>query len=161
MTSKKIEMLGAKEIEEALRNFGPMLQGKKGYPKNMVRNASRAMANKAKENAESRVPVDTGRLKRAITIKLLSARYRDVVTARGDSAEFYYLGAKKGKTRDDETGAWYAKFVELGTDSRQAKPFLRPAVEEHTAQLNNIFKIKMSGALAKVAAKLAREGYIP
>ncbi len=31
MTNKKTEILGAKEIEAALRNIGPMIQGKKGY----------------------------------------------------------------------------------------------------------------------------------
>jgi len=160
MTNNATRIDGLDDLEKALRDFGPMMQGKKGYPKNPLRTAARTMAKAAKANAETRVPVATGRLQKAITIKLMSAKYRDVVTAKGDSVEFYYLGAKSGKSRSDTDGAYYARFVEVGTANMSARPFLRPAVEEHQSQLIGAFKDNLSKSMEGVRKKLNNEGLI-
>lgn len=154
------EIIGMEELEKALREFGPMMQGKMGFPKNPLRNASRAMAKQVEASAKSKAPRDTGRLQNSITYKLLSVKYRDQQTMRGDSSELFYVGAKKGKTRNDPNGAWYAKFVELGTDRHAAQPFLRPALEENRVSVVSTFEEKFGKDVNKIASTLYRKyGY--
>ena len=66
--------------------------------------------------AKKACPVDTGRLRNSIT---------HVVS--GDSA---YIG----------TNVEYAPFVELGTSKQKAKPYLKPAAEDHGAQYRKIIE---------------------
>ena len=159
--AETIRIDGLKELEKTLRELTPMIQGKKGFSKNILRNSARAMANKAKEHAKAHVPVDTGRLKEAITIKLMSVKYRDRATRAGDSREYYYLGYKTGMSRKDPKGAYYGTMVEvgakteLGTEIMPPRPYLRPAVENNKSQLIKIFTDKFGNQLEVNARRLA------
>lgn len=68
--------------------------------------------------AKKECPVDTGRLRNSITHAVVS-RERSV-----------YVG----------TNVEYGPYVELGTRKRAAKPFLRPAAENHGSQYRSILK---------------------
>lgn len=151
------KIIGAKELEEALRKLAPMIVGLKGYPKNVLRNAARAGAKIAEEDARQRAPKDTGALKQSITIKLLETRYRDQALLAGNSKEYYYIGAKSGKGRDDPNGAWYAHFVERGTDRMAARPYLRPAVESNQSRIQSTIADKLRADLIKIAKKIGDE----
>jgi len=154
MAANDTKIIGMENLEAALRDIGPMIQGKKGYPKNPLRNASRAMATVVKNAAIAKAPEDTGRLKRAITSKLLSTKYRDQATMRGDSSELYYVGIKTGNGRDDPKGAYYGPMVETGTDKQPAQPFLRPAMEENRSKLPSVFEAKLGKDINAIAKKL-------
>jgi len=160
--SQPVTVTGFKELEEALGKLGPMITGLKGYPKNALRNASRAGAKVALDAAKAAAPVDTGRFRDAIRLKLLSLKYRDQATLRGDSKEYYYVGASLGESREDTTeGVWYANAVihrtEMGTDKKPARPFLRPAVEGNLAKIENAIVTKLRGDLVKIAKKIGDE----
>jgi len=156
MARETIRIDGLKELETALRNFAPMMQGKKGFPKNPLRNAARAMANEAKKSAVARAPEDTGRLRTAIAVQLLSPKFRDQIAAKGGSAELYYIGVKAGQSRDDTSGAYYANFVEAGTDKMPARPFLRPAIDARES-LIGIFMAKLGRDINNIARKLNKK----
>ena len=67
-------------------------------------------------------PVDTGRLRNSIS------------HARDDDAA--YIG----------TNVEYAPYVELGTSRMKARPFLRPAATEHSAEYKDIVKSALQGS---------------
>lgn len=169
MTSKKFdsELLGANELETALRTLAPMIVGLKGYPKNVLRNAARTGAKIAEEDAANRAhnlrTIEgseyrrTGRLEDAITVKIMSTKYRDMATLQGNSREYFYIGAKSGTGRDDPNGAYYANFVERGTDKMEARPFMRPAVESNTAKLTKTIGDKLGADLLRIAKKIGDE----
>lgn len=70
----------------------------------------------AEGHAKDYCPVDTGRLRNSISN-----------THDEDSA---YIG----------TNVEYAAYVELGTSRRGAKPYLKPAVTQHTAEYKDLAK---------------------
>ena len=66
-------------------------------------------------------PVDTGRLRNSIT------HTTDENTA--------YIG----------TNVEYAPYVELGTSRQRAKPYLKPAVTDHTTEYKQIVERRLKG----------------
>lgn len=75
----------------------------------------------AERYAKELCPVDTGRLRNSIS------------HARDDSAA--YIG----------TNVEYAAYVELGTSVQKAKPYLRPAAENHSDEYKEIVKTVLQG----------------
>ena len=76
----------------------------------------------AERYAKEICPVDTGNLRNSITHKQMDS-----------------------KTEVIGTNVKYAPFVCLGTRRMRARPFLRPAVENHSAEYNQIIKSELSG----------------
>lgn len=69
-------------------------------------------------NAALLCPVDTGRLRNSINYKVAS------------DEDAVYVG----------TNVEYAPYVELGTSKQKAHPYLKPAVDDHTAEYKEIVK---------------------
>lgn len=107
----EIKIEGLATLEARLRALP------KGVGGNQLRTAVRAgMANKVVEDAKMRAPVKSGRLRNAITKKIIGASFRDNFTRVGDSFEGYHVGVNLGRSRKDQAGAWYWWFVENGTE---------------------------------------------
>lgn len=89
-----------------------------------VAQALEAIGLTAEAYAVDLCPVDTGRLRNSIA------------HARDDDA--VYIG----------TNVEYAPYVELGTSKKnsQARPFLRPAATEHSAEYKDIVKSALQGS---------------
>ncbi|MCF7936919.1 MAG: HK97 gp10 family phage protein [Synergistales bacterium] len=92
-----------------------------------------------KESAKNRVPVDTGRLKKAI--RLSNSRKKM-------NFKVYVSEAKK-------TGAYYGYYVEYGykdTNPREysVTPFMTPAGEEYEKEFEREMKSELHKALYKV-----------
>lgn len=77
---------------------------------------------KAESYAKALCPVDTGNLRNSIT------HFQD-----GDDE---YIG----------TAVKYAPYVELGTRRMKARPYLRPAAEEHGAEYKSIMESELKKA---------------
>lgn len=75
----------------------------------------------AEGHAKDYCPVDTGRLRNSISN-----------THDDDSA---YIGSN----------VEYAAYVELGTSRRKAKPYLKPAVTQHTAEYKELAEAALKG----------------
>ena len=75
----------------------------------------------AEGHAKDYCPVDTGRLRNSISN-----------THDADSA---YIGSN----------VEYAAYVELGTSRRKAKPYLKPAVTQHTAEYKELAEAALKG----------------
>lgn len=83
-----------------------------------ARRALEIIGGMAETYAKETVPVDTGRLKNSITHEV-----------EGD-----------GRAVVIGSNVEYAPFVELGTVKMSARPYLRPAVENHTAEYQNVLE---------------------
>lgn len=79
--------------------------------------ALEVIGGKAESYAKKACPKDTGRLQNSIT----HAQFDENTEVIGTNVE-------------------YAPYVELGTMKMSAKPFLRPAAENHTAEYTAVIK---------------------
>jgi len=168
MTVVRIDGINA--LEKSFRELSAGMQGKQGFPKNLLRNSVRAAANVIKEEAKTRVHVSQdgsfvgegskkehvapGRMKRSVTLKLPPISERDFYTSRGDSLEAYDIGYYRGRSRDDPKGAWYAGFEELGTARTPAHPVLRPALHTKAKAAFNKMQDKLGKDILRLARKL-------
>ncbi|MDP9192298.1 MAG: HK97 gp10 family phage protein [Acidobacteriota bacterium] len=106
---------GVAEIQRKFANLSGRAQ------RAVVRDSLRSAARVVEKAARQRVPVDTGRLKKAITQR---------VTVQSSIGEAL-VGYRKE--------AFYGGFVELGTSKMAAQPFLRPALDENTDEIEKTF----------------------
>ena len=81
-----------------------------------IARALEMMGLQAEKYAKMEAPVDTGRLRNSLTHEV--AKNEDAV----------YIG----------TNVEYAPYVEMGTSRMKARPYLKPAVNEHTDEYKRI-----------------------
>jgi HK97 gp10 family phage protein len=108
---------GGKELEKVLRSMDAKTSRK------FAIKAMRAGAKPIVAAARANAPVNSGRLRRAISVKAKPK-------SEGVGIE---IGVKRGKESNDPKGAWYAHLVEFGTKFMPAHPFLTPAVDSERA----------------------------
>lgn len=87
------------------------------------RQALEIIGGKAESHAKKLCPKDTGRLQNSITHQ----QYDENTEVIGTNVE-------------------YAPFVELGTHKKAARPFLRPAAENHTSEYKAVIQKCMKNA---------------
>lgn len=79
-----------------------------------VRSQVRRVAAAIRDDARRRAPVETGALRKSITVT--STRDRQT----------------KNRIARVVVGAFYGRFIELGTEDQPPRPFLRPAADAYT-----------------------------
>ena len=135
-----VNVVGLKELEDALHELGSEVAGQRG---GLVRTALRAAAVPVLEEARDRVPEDTGRLKNAIKLRRHpNPKYLN---------EIWGVGVDPGRSRDDLRGAWYGYIVEFN------KPFLRPALESNRENSVNLFRKKLAAGIERTAKKIGNK----
>lgn len=124
----------------------------KRLPKEMragpLQSATRAGANVIRDEAQARVPVDTGNLQRNIGVFAIPKRRMPAGIDYGVEIR----GNEKGK-RGDPRNAFYWRFVELGTSTRAPQPFLRPALASGTQRAIGVFTEAFRRRLDTIAKK--------
>ena len=159
-----VDIIGMRELEDALRKLSVDVKG------NPLRKAVRKMTvpffDAAVQNAHGiNDPETRTNIADAMGIRLIPLSERDKFTARGDSFEAYEVGPrKKGKgLKRYDTGpqvkggyfsAWYAHFIEFGTDKQTAQPFMRPALETTLNKCIDEFEKDMKSTIKKQVTKL-------
>jgi HK97 gp10 family phage protein len=122
----KQNLTGFKELAEKLKQLP------KKVAKNGLRRAVSSGAAIVRNAARKRAPVDTGEMKRDIMMKREKDKQGSGTT--GAVYSVYVRSGKKsrlaGKKRDVERDSFYWKFVEFGTKTIPAQPFMRPGFEE-------------------------------
>ena len=154
--AETIRIDGLKQLEKNLRDLFPAIQGKKGFPKNVLRNAVRSMTIPVIESVKAHAPEDpetTTSIPLSVDKKLVPLSERDKFTAKGDSFEAYDVGVRTRKSGTKKS-AWYYHFLELGTDKQPAQPFLRPAAMDSKGKALINFKTKLGFDLERIAKKL-------
>jgi HK97 gp10 family phage protein len=101
-----------------------------------IKDAMTEVADEILAEAKSRVPVDTGTLKKKLTRQVS----RDGMSAK--------VGVR---TKAAKRKAYYGKFIELGTSKMPAQPFLTPAFEVVRPKAKVKLKKEIDATLTKVA----------
>jgi HK97 gp10 family phage protein len=161
--SIKTEVLGLKELEKALKDLGEAA-GQKGGP---VKTALMAASLPVLREAQGRVPVDEGDLRRAIKRKRIRdpRAYNEIIVIGFPYPE-WAQGRHAVLTNKKQGG--HGIFVEFGTGLpkkhdpfsgkfMQARPFLRPALENNRDNSTRIFTIKLATGIEKIAKKVGNE----
>jgi HK97 gp10 family phage protein len=130
-----VQVKGLAEIERRLRDLGPRIVRK------VLLHACRRGAQKFAAAARAKAPVDTGELKRNITVKTKLDK------AKGSAYGIVGVRYKKLGAQDP---AVYAMFDEFGRADQAAQPFLRPAFDENKQQALEEFASDLKQEVAKV-----------
>jgi HK97 gp10 family phage protein len=150
---------GLKELQKALTQLPKELVGKNGGP---VKTALMAATLPIMKTAQNTVPNrdqinnltgekgdNSGRLMRAIS------RRRATKVRKGSEAVQVFV--RKGKKRDDESGAWYAPWVEFGAKGLPGTRWFTKALESNKETSTEIFRRNLAGAIARIAKKIGNE----
>lgn len=109
--------------------------------KKLVRHALRESAKIVRDAAKVLVPVDTGELRDSLKVQAMPRKKNKIGIQVVASDETLNKGLKQAK----KSGAafsgtvFYGAFVELGTSKMQARPFLRPALDQNRQRCLNVF----------------------
>lgn len=114
----------------------------KRITQNAVDRALEKMGGTAETHAKRYCPVDTGRLKNSITHKRsTSEENTEIVGTNVEYAPYVELG------HDQEVGRYVAAInARLVASHVDGKPFIRRAVEEHTAEYRSIVENELKQA---------------
>ena len=126
----KVEVEGLKELESLLKKLPDRVA------LNALNSGMRAGARVIAKEARSLVPVRTGRLKKAITVR------------KKRKPGYFTAGAE---------GVPYAHLVEFGTVDWIGRPFLRPAFDNKKAEAIKAIKEKLGKNIETQAMKLGIE----
>ena len=137
MTSLRVRVDGLEELKRELEALSSDMSRK------VLRSATGAAAQVIRKAARDLVPVDSGKLRKAIYIKHM----RELSSS---TQQEYYISVRNGprerrKIRAGGSGidAWYWKMVEFGTSKMPAKPFIRPAYESKKSEALEAMKKKL------------------
>ena len=106
--------------------------------KKALRGAARKGMNKVRKEARENAPEDTGLLDENFAL-MTRTRMSEVIAKIGI----------RGGARQNDTTPFYFRFVELGTKDIQAKPFLRPALENNAQTVLDTVVEELKTALDK------------
>lgn len=122
----RVGIEGADEVVKMLADMGQSAE-------DVLQSAAEAGGKIALDDAKMRCPVDTGRLKNSLYLEKLkkSPGKADVKVSIGKNE-------------------YYGVFVELGTSKSEAKPFLRPAVDENKDRIAKAINEAVLKALGRL-----------
>lgn len=149
-----LDLLG-KALQELPKNIG----------RNVLRGAVNAGATVIRKEAVMRVPIDTGKLRKAIYQKQI----RELSSA---VQQTFFVGWRHGKkeravqrrrkrggqtvTVIEDRDAYYGRFVEFGTAKMAAQPFMRPAYESQKEAALQAIREYIANRLPAEVAKLSK-----
>ncbi len=138
MSSSDFKIIGAKELDKALKQIGPKFE--KRIAKGAIRAGARVISKQAKENA----PKKSGALRKSIQI--VARRSGDAVVSivTRSGAKFIKMGR----------GTAYAHIIEFGSKDRAATPFLRPALDSKAKDAIKAISTYIQKRLSKLAAEV-------
>lgn len=157
MAKTEMRLEGLSDLLAKLKALPAEIGSKGGGP---LRLALFTATKLMRDDAQSRAPVDTGRLQRNVIA------FRDRDPRSSGVTEQYAITFRRGKGRGKrraysttsrgEKDAFYGRFVEFGTSKSPAQPFLRPAFEAKKHEAAELFRTKLAAAIAAAVLKMER-----
>lgn len=168
--AEQVRVEGLSELLRTLQRLPAAVASKNGGP---VRSALWRSAKVIRDAAIQKAPLRTGALRKAIFV------YRDRSPQADGVAERYLIGVRKVRLSKKERkqlrammgemraagiearvvavegDPYYWRFLEFGTAKMPAKPFLRPAMEQHRGHALDVFRVQFMKNVA-TAVKRAR-----
>ncbi len=133
-----VSITGLNEIEAALISAGPKLA------RNALRRGLVAAGKVMVDAVKSRVPVDSGDLKRSIKARV------SVSPKKGSGS--VKIGPAYGGKGSKDPGV-YGRFQEFGTIHDPAQPFMRPAFDAESKKSLDVFTDVMREEVQKLGTK--------
>lgn len=119
----QIKIEGERDIKRAM-------DGISKHMKKTVLNKAMATGTKlVQQEMKNAAPVRTGRLKKAIKIRVSKLN-----TKKGRGEYGWYIKIYQGKKRSDTRGAWYGIFVDGGTKYQRAQAFMSRSYRNRARQ---------------------------
>jgi HK97 gp10 family phage protein len=134
--ARKSQILGAAALDKVLKQLPRKIE------ESVVLKALREGAKPIVKDAKKRVPVRSGKLKRAITVRKGSRKR----TSKGGGQ--LVIGFKPPVSRR-------AHLTEFGTSTQPAQPFMRPAIEAQGPSAIEAIGKRLAGDIEKAAEALA------
>lgn len=116
-----------------------------------------------RNEARSRVPVDTGVLRKSVITKYAneqSSRQKKtyIVTVRRGKKYQRVKAKRGGKTVEINMDAFYWRFVEFGTQKMAPQPFMRPAFEQRKRDALEAVSAKLRIGVMDIAREFVVKG---
>lgn len=168
---------GQSAVKFTIEGFDELVANLQDLPKatqrNTIKKSLLVAAKPFVDHAKRIVPVNTGALKDSIVAggKIDGAgksEYSDALASGGTKAEavaaLRAARREKGRMVEIYAGvirlAWYAHFVEFGTEKTEARPFIRPAWDAEKENMLRVLQEELGTQVMKAiqrrAKKLAR-----
>ncbi|AZI87186.1 MULTISPECIES: HK97-gp10 family putative phage morphogenesis protein [Kosakonia] len=148
MIGTSLDFSGLLDLSEDLATLS------KAENRKVMRDATRAGATIFKDEAVSRAPVKTGKLKKNIVVLTQRERNGAIssgVHIRGTNPR---TGASdKTMKASDPRNAYYWRFIEMGTSTMPPVPFVRPAYEAREEDAVNAAFAEANAAIDRVLSK--------
>jgi len=134
----KVFLTGDKALDKKLSTLEGKVRNK------IARKAIRKAAKPVLDAAKANVPVESGKLRKSLTIRAL----------RKSSKNKFRVGARV-TTRDGlfSGETFYGGFVEFGTATQAPRPFLIPALASNSGRVDSILREEIRTAIMDEAAK--------
>lgn len=154
--AEEVKIHGLAEVRRALRAMP------KAMAKRELNKAITPAANLVRDVAIALAPASDKALTRQLRGKTWNkALYnlKDSIAVRSEKKKYLLDAARKrigvlSSSRDPNVGAWYWRFVELGTSKMQAQPFLTPAFELTKYAASKLIKAALLKGVARQAARV-------
>jgi HK97 gp10 family phage protein len=151
-----INVVGFAELKKALIELGSEVAGKNG---GFVRSALVSGALPVLRDAQARVPVKSGKLRKQIKRKRVKhpRHYNELVQVGVPLPE--WAQGTHAKLLNNT----YGKFVEMGTQRKgggtlmPARPFLRPSLESNRQESVQIISRKLAASIKKAAKQIGNK----
>jgi len=142
---------GLKELHDALIKLPKELVAKNG---GVVKAALMAATKPVLDTAKSTIPdrdeiPNKGQLADAI------GRRRS--SKSGNGTEGVQVFIRKGKSRDDPSGAFYAPWVEFGAKGLAPTRWFTKSLESNVQKSTQIFRTRLAGSIARIAKKIGND----
>lgn len=142
MAGGTIKVEGLRELGQTFKTLSYDIQ------KKVARAATNAGAQIIKRSAQSKVPVDTGNLKKNIIVKRILPAEASPLTSQS------IVTVRQGKLTEKQKGsgledAFYGRFVEFGTVKMSPRPYLRPAFEQNKVAAIDAMKSRLKDRIDK------------
>lgn len=149
MISTSLDFSGLADIAKDLETLSRAENNK------VLRDATRAGAQVLKEEVENLAPVKTGKMKKNVVVVTQKGRRRGEITS---GVHIRVVNPDTGNSdntmkADNPRNAFYWRFVELGTSSMPAHPFVRPAFDNRQEEATQAALVRMNRAVDEVLAK--------
>ena len=139
MASVSVRIDGLNLLGERMRKLSEKVNKEIAFKATIK--AARLIRKYAKENIVKNDSIETGALLNSIVVKRLTKTRNtaEYVVAPSTASMKRYVAKSRAKrhriegkqTYEDLGDFFYARFIEYGTVNAPARPFLRPALEEH------------------------------
>lgn len=142
MPDVSLNVLGLAEHQADLQRLSSSVADK------VVRDAVMAGARLARDKTRQSAPVRSGKLKKNIVVTRLRRQDSSGAAVAGVSVKRPATKKQRsGQSTKPESAPYYWLFLEFGTSQMNAKPFLRPAWDNHLPQIEQAVRSKLAQAI--------------